>query len=1100
MNANRQCLLISVISLLVTVCLHAQTPQRRQTAVPSEPDTSAGTSALEVAGTVTDSAGNPIAGATVEYWRYEGNVLQPGAARPEKQSATGADGGFDFKLPRDMGFLLVSKAGLAPVWTQVGEPMGGMAGAEKKLVMTPPGTLAGIVVDEADKPVANVEISVALALSETRLENGVRSLSFLMGKAARDTFSTRTDKAGRFQIDNFPTNARAFFAIQSSGKVLRSSPEEIADLEAAGYRAGQTGIKLVAQPAGSIEGTVVGPDAAQPLPVARLTLQPDEAQYFFSGLEPVQSGAGGTFRFDNVAAGSYRILAVFGTNTPPDWVAEAVPVSVETGQAVRGVQVMASRGALLEVSVLAKEDHKPLAKVNVSAYRRNSPSATVSDSNGIARLRLVPGDYQIAAIRPPLSSAQTSATVEAGRTNRVEIEIAAPRKISGIVRAPDGRAAAGIAVRMVGGFGPTASEVKTDENGRFELDWEPRRFGGGEIDATVCVLARDTEHNLAAAQDIDEDTRTLELKLEPALTLVGRAEAGGKPITNATAQLVFWTGRSGMWLRGLARTNTPGQYEIPALPPGRRYGVVVSAPGYGQKQLLNLDISDEPIRQQLDTVELLPANLTLAGQVLDADDKPVPGCYVNLNGDGQPNAHVRTDREGRFVFDHVCAGALRIQANGRNSFGSISAEGGDTNVVLRLGQTFAASPGATLHKLRGLVTDETGQPVAGAQVAVFPNEGVRWIKANPDGEYHLTWALQPWQTRSSAQLVARDPARNFAAIAELSEDATNLDVSLKPALTITGQVKGDGDKPLPGAQVGLWLRGGNTYYQLDPQLKTADAGGRFEIKCLPKEARYLVYASAKGYGRSQRQIEAGSDSNRLEMGPFVLKLADRVIAGQVLRDDEKPASGVNVQLNGEDQPNGYMPTDSKGRFHFRVCEGQIRLYAYSPSGGGTAQATVEAGDTNIVMYLSSSTGSSRPASHRVSLKGSQLPDLTALNLAADAAPAGRPVLLCLFDAAQRPSRHALHLLQQKAAALRDKNVAVLGVQVAVISDEDFNEWKDSQTVSFPVGRLTEISNKSKWASQVSAFPWLILANANHRVVEEGFSINELDAQLQKLGK
>ena len=148
---------------------------------------------------------------------------------------------------------------------------------------------------------------------------------------------------------------------------------------------------------------------------------------------------------------------------------------------------------------------------------------------------------------------------------------------------------------------------------------------GGQSDSTACVLVRDADHNLAAAQDLDEDTGALDLKLAPGLTLVGRAECDGKPVTNATAQLVFWTGRSGMWLPGLARTNMPGQFEIPALPPGRKYGVVVSAPGYGQKQLHNLDISADAIRQELDPVELKPANLKLAGQVLDADDKPVAG-------------------------------------------------------------------------------------------------------------------------------------------------------------------------------------------------------------------------------------------------------------------------------------------------------------------------------------------------------------------------------------------------------------------------------------------------------------------------------------------
>ena len=126
--------------------------------------------------------------------------------------------------------------------------------------------------------------------------------------------------------------------------------------------------------------------------------------------------------------------------------------------------------------------------------------------------------------------------------------------------------------------------------------------------------------------------------------------------------------------------------------------------------------------------------------------------------------------------------------------------------------------------------------------------------------------------------------------------------------------------------------------------------------------------------------------------------------------------------------------------------------------------------------------------------------MSSVNLAGDAAPAGKAVLLCLFDASQRPSRHVLHLLDQQAAALGQKNVGVLGVQAAVTGDDIFNEWKTSNPVSFPVGRVTEKSDKSKWASSVTALPWLILADASHRVVAEGFSLDELDAQIQKLGK
>ncbi len=300
------------------------------------------------------------------------------------------------------------------------------------------------------------------------------------------------------------------------------------------------------------------------------------------------------------------------------------------------------------------------------------------------------------------------------------------------------------------------------------------------------------EHNLAVAQDLDEEGGPMELKLEPGLTVAGRVESDGKPVTNAAVALIFWTGNSGMHLTGLTRTtNTPGRFEIPALPTGRKYGITVSAPGYGQRAMYDVGAaSAEAGRMELETFDLKPANLKLAGQVVDLDDKPVAGANVNISGDGQPNGNARSDREGKFHFEHVCEGTVQISANNQGSYGNISAEGGDTNVVLRLGQTIGVAQGGVTRKLKGMVTDAEGKPAAGAQLAVFPfNPEPRWIKSDSNGAFSLTWSLQPYQLQNGgATLVARDAARNLATSAELEEDTTNLDVKLKPALTLAGLV------------------------------------------------------------------------------------------------------------------------------------------------------------------------------------------------------------------------------------------------------------------------------------------------------------------------
>ncbi len=75
-----------------------------------------------------------------------------------------------------MGFLLARKPGLAPAWKQLGQPFNPAGETEERLVLTPPAALAGVVVDEADKPVANAEVSVAMAVGE--ISTGRRCADF----------------------------------------------------------------------------------------------------------------------------------------------------------------------------------------------------------------------------------------------------------------------------------------------------------------------------------------------------------------------------------------------------------------------------------------------------------------------------------------------------------------------------------------------------------------------------------------------------------------------------------------------------------------------------------------------------------------------------------------------------------------------------------------------------------------------------------------------------------------------------------------------------------------------------------------------------------
>lgn len=1049
-------------------------------------------------GTVVDAAGAPVVGATVGLYSSAAFGFAPEGLELEDRVVTDAGGGFEFSgRPRLSHVNIVARQnGLAPAWSSVtrrwrSQPI--------RLVLTPPGTLAGRVVDELDKPVNEAQVSVAFATMELALEGGGRDMAILAGSAARELFTSHTDAEGRFRIEGFPTNATALLDVRVPGKALRP-PTERLDSNTLPYEAGQPDIRLVVEPGGTVEGRITLAEAGTALPIARLSLRSDaEGLAGVLGVaEGTLSNRDGTFRLADVPAGSYRVQASFGTNLPPDWVAAPARVTVDSGQAVRDLEIPAIRGGLLEGRAVSTEDRQPLEGVIINASREREQSAATTGTDGRVLLRLPPGEYHIFAQRAGVSTQQAQATVEADKTNRVELELSGPRRLEGVVRRPDGEPVAEALVRLVGGYMPDAGTTKTDAQGKFLIEWNPQRAGG--LERSYCLLVRDPDRGLAVAQDVDEETSTLDLRLEPGVTIVGRVEWEGKPVTNATAALVFWTGNMGMHLPGLTTgTNLPGQFEITALPVGRRYGLQVSAPGYGQ-QFVREVAADEAKRVELDPVELKPATLKLAGQVVDADDKPVAGAHVNLQGDGQPNASVRTDREGRFTFTQVCEGPARLFASASNTYGSLSAEGGDTYVVLRLGESYSSSGEGTTRKVKGVVHDLEGKPAQGAEVSVFPLHQQSRRKTDADGAFNLTVTIEPWQLQSGGDpcLVVRDLVRNLAATEDLPEEATNLTVQLQPALTLTGRVENAEGVPLSSAQVGMWLLAGNTYSQLNEQPVSADANGAFALPGVPPERKYIVFASAKDHGRQQQSIEPDDKESTVGLENFVLKFADQDLAGQVVDEKERPVSGAHVSLSGEGQPEGSITTDSKGRFRFKVCEGAIQLFVSSQT--GYAGTSAEAGDTNLLVVLSRPEMGLRQASPRAGLQGKPLPDLSTVNVAADALPAGRPRLVCLFDAEQRPSRRVVRQLAEQHAALAGKGIAVVAVQSVAATDEAFEEWKEANAVPFPLGRLTEKSAKTRWASAAASLPWLILTDAEGRVTAEGFPLEELDAKLADLAR
>jgi protocatechuate 3,4-dioxygenase beta subunit len=1042
-------------------------------------------------GKVVDHQAQPVAGAAVEAHAWVADPVSGGGSVAKKaETTTDTTGSFEIPYSGPAGMvLLVRKAGLAPAWVQ----MHNASQDEISLVLSPPSPIAGVVVDENDKPVEGAEVFMSVGIIELSTLDGNRNASYLTGKPAQSLFSTQSDKAGKFELKNFPTNATANLGVRFPGKALRPTGATHIDPSNMRCRSGQTDVRLVVEPTGTIEGKLL-PAEGMPIP-SKSMIQVQSAGGMEAGSPSVaESQPDGSFRLTGLSSGSHRVRATFSTNALPDWVAPSVSVEVESGKTNTGVEIQVQKGGILEVVIQEKGSGKPIPKANLNVYSEAFQASGVANEQGVVSQRLPEGDYQVFAMTEGRRQIHSNTRVDANATNRLELQVPLPTKVAGLVKGPDGKPAPGLPVRLVGVYGPSQEKIVTDAEGRFEMPWDQQQYAGREN--TACILVRDAGKNLAAAMDLEEDAGSLELTLSPGITLAGKVEFEGKPITNVSAALVFWTGNSGMHLYGMAvGTNVPGRFEIPALPVGRRYGVYVSAPGFGQKYVNAVEVGGEPGRVELDTVELLVANQRLAGQVVDADEKPVVGANVGVSGEGQPNANSRTGPDGRFSFDKLCPGNVHVYANISNQQGNTRADAGDTNVVIRLGETSASMGSDSKEfKLQGKISTPEGEPAVGVELAVFPTNDRKRVKTDTNGVYRMNWRMESWQLQSGGPLlIARSKAKKLAAAEEIPDDTPTLDVKLKPALTITGTVRDEKGGALPKAQVGLWLKTGNSWNSLDDQLASVDAQGKFELNTLPVGVPYMVYAKAPGYGQKRVEVSADLETNRTELEPMDLKLANMVLSGQVLNSNEKPVVGAHVGLNGEDQPDGSATTDGKGRFSFKVCEGRIQLWASGAN--GYANANAEAGDTNVVIVLSNNSGSSEPRQPKPSLKGKPLEDLAEFGFTADSVPEGKCLLLCVLDVEQRLCRRVAKRLAEQASALKEKGVILSVAQLPGTGTDAFKEWVSSETFNFPAVQVPTTSPKAKLVLRLDPLPYLILTDTNRRVVAEGFPVEDLESVL-----
>jgi hypothetical protein len=670
----------------------------------------------ECSGRVVDGDGRPVADAEVvcaeQLHDYAAGRIDWGTP---SRATTDQDGRFRVQVSaerRDDIWVVAWKKGLSLGWQRLRSVP---SGEDLSIRLTEPTVLAGVVVDEADKPVAGALVRPCLKMEGIA---GSMGTSF---NEPREWFSAWTDNRGRFRFEHIPARATADFWVEAPG-MASCWTHWPSDLEGSQFKAGRTDIRIVLKPEAIIRGRVIDEDSGTGVAGVHLLARPNARYASYSCVDPITSGHDGDFVYRGLPADDYSLQIVAPQDRMADWTGKDVKVTVVEGQTV-DVDISVGKGALIEVTVLDAVTARPIenavVRVSQEAGFGLHPCwyhSLQTNAEGLARLRVPPGESRVRMWADAYDYISDPEPVIAakGEVIRREARLDPFPSVAGTVRDSNGHPAAGAIVSSK----PICEQpVQTDEQGRFKVQWRP-----SPSVRNVLVLARDPDRNLAGLADVKDPSQPVDVTLTSAFTVRGRiTDPNGRAISMATVSLL--ASMPG-WLTDAASavfTDSNGVYEtraIPAPTEGFRYQIEVQAQGYGPTRLSELPFGAAQDRQvEVAPITLPIADKSISGVVVDANGAPAPGLPVFIDGPrgsrtaGQPSHRTVTDEQGRFAVEGVCAGPLRIQASFSSSpggMGMLDAQGGDRDVKVVLGRSgvhveLKSLLGKPLPDMKGLI-------------------------------------------------------------------------------------------------------------------------------------------------------------------------------------------------------------------------------------------------------------------------------------------------------------------------------------------------------------------------------------------------------------
>ncbi|MFW6050544.1 MAG: carboxypeptidase regulatory-like domain-containing protein [Myxococcota bacterium] len=409
-------------------------------------------------------------------------------------------------------------------------------------------------------------------------------------------------------------------------------------------------------PAGSLPVT---PGPVPPIPASTTLLAP--AGELGGSLAPEPSalevafvtGSDGRFAIEGVPPGHLQIIARHPDHAP----GVTRPRRLVPGGSIEELEVVLPEGGAIEGRVL-DERGQPVPRVPVQMRMEGEPGPrlAVSGEDGTFRFAGARGTVVLAAL--PEGQPVGRLRTEVGGGQRREVELRLPGRSETLRgRTVDDRgfpvADVQVTVEALRPDAPVERTTRSADDGTFEV----ARLPGPPYRLTT----RHFDHAPTRLDRIDAETATGEVQvtLRPGTEVRGRVLDGFDDVALGGAEVAL---RAGDRTVHETLTNNAGEFYFRRVPQGN-YEVFMKHDDFAEaSRTVALKRSPrglEPV--DVGDVELEPGG-TVSGQVTDRHGDPVGGAEVAVGSPPRWSEAVRADAEGHFTVPGVQPGAVHVEA------------------------------------------------------------------------------------------------------------------------------------------------------------------------------------------------------------------------------------------------------------------------------------------------------------------------------------------------------------------------------------------------------------------------------------------------------